>query len=168
MADNQQINVSHWLSAIESSLDEIAKTTLGFDGCFPGDARTDSPELSGGYVALVGQHTAVQVAVAAEPAVCKQVAATLLCMEPNEADELTEADVADALGELVNMVAGGVKTQMASTDPGLSLGLPLVVHGRIEESSATQAAMRDAKLGPYDVTLVLVADAEAVKASMAA
>jgi chemotaxis protein CheX len=54
-------------------------------------------------------------------------------------DEITEADVADAIGELVNMVGGNVKSLM----PGPSaLSLPVVSTGRIAHSNDTVEVCR--------------------------
>ncbi len=60
-------------------------------------------------------------------------------------DETTDEDVADAVGELVNMVGGNVKSLM----PGPSaLSLPLVAAGRVARSSdAVEVCRLDASWG---------------------
>jgi len=56
-------------------------------------------------------------------------------------DDATEADVADAIGELVNMVGGNVKSLM----PGPSvLSLPVVSAGRVAHSTDTVEVCRSA------------------------
>ena len=51
-------------------------------------------------------------------------------------DEVGPADVGDAVGELVNMVGGNVKSVMPSPS---TLGLPMVVQGRVTRSAAYEA-----------------------------
>ncbi len=156
-----KISLDEWLRATADCLAEVATTTLGYAGCELLARRTDAPELTGAYIALVGEENAVQIAIASTPEVCAQLSACLLGMEPEEAAELSEADVADGIGELVNMVAGGVKTRLAGRDGAIQLGLPFVVEGRVERASATKVAYCDADLGPAKVVIIIIGDAKA-------
>ncbi|TAK26887.1 MAG: chemotaxis protein CheX [Chloroflexota bacterium] len=56
------------------------------------------------------------------------VAAGMLGMEPEEVDE--DSDVLDAMGELANIIAGNVKTELGAEGEPLSLSVPTVVTGR--------------------------------------
>jgi len=155
-----KISIDEWLTATAEALAEVCTTTLGYPGCSLGERRSDNPELTAAYIALVGDGNAVQLAVASTAEVCAQLSACLLGMEPEEAGELTEADIADAIGELVNVVAGGVKTRLADRDAGIQLGLPFVVEGRVERASSTKVAYCDADMGEAKVVLVIIGDAK--------
>lgn len=56
------------------------------------------------------------------------VAAGMLGMETDEVD--ADSDVLDAMGELANIIAGNVKTELGSTGEPLSLSVPTVVTGQ--------------------------------------
>lgn len=157
---SQSISLDDWLQATAETLAEVCTTTLMYDGCTLGEKRADNPELTGAYIALVGEDNAVQIAIAGTPEVCAQLSACLLGMEPEEADDLTEADIADGIGELVNMVAGGVKTRLVGKDAGIQLGLPFVVEGRVERANSTKVTYCDADLGQAQVVLIVIGDAK--------
>lgn len=68
--------------------------------------------------------------------VAEQVTRRMLCLDE---DGLPDEDVADAVGELVNMIGGGVKSLM----PGPSaLSLPVVAAGRVARPSDVQEVCR--------------------------
>ncbi|MFC1764946.1 chemotaxis protein CheX [Planctomycetota bacterium] len=58
----------------------------------------------------------------------KAVAANMLCMD--SPDEVTEEDLADAMGEVSNMVMGSIKTRLQDTIANIELSIPSVVAGR--------------------------------------
>lgn len=66
-------------------------------------------------------------------------AAEEVCRRMLDVDETHDEDVADAVGELVNMIGGNVKSLM----PGPSvLSLPVVAAGRVARSSDTTEVCR--------------------------
>ena len=56
------------------------------------------------------------------------VAANMLCMD--SPDELSQEDTVDAVGEIVNMVIGSVKTRVLEQVENLTISIPSVVLGR--------------------------------------
>ena len=151
-------DVQPWIDAMADAMKEVATTTLGYSGCTVIGPRKAEGDLSGGYVALVGDKCSVQVAVASEPSVCRNIAARLFEMPENEADSLPDGDVADAIGELVNIVGGQVKTRMAKLDSSLQLGLPFVIEGVIESTKRLKSEYVEADLGGVKVVLVVIID----------
>lgn len=67
-----------------------------------------------------------------------RVTCGMLGMDP-ENDETTEADVVDAVGELVNMVGGNVKSLVPGPN---QLSLPLVATGQFAHGSEEQQIVR--------------------------
>jgi len=60
---------------------------------------------------------------------CAQaVAAGMLCLETGSA--LSDSEVFDALGEIANMIMGGVKTRVQREITKIEISIPSVVHGR--------------------------------------
>jgi len=93
------------------------------------------------------------VTVEVASTVAEQLTRTMLALE---ATALTDADIADAVGELVNMIGGNVKSLM----PGPStLTLPVVAAGRTASpSAAAELARFDATYAGRPVRVTVRAD----------
>ena len=74
--------------------------------------------LTGGFSAMLGIHCPEAVGLA--------IAGAMLGMEIEEID----ADVKDALGEIANMVAGGIKEKFAVGNIDLELAIPTAISGK--------------------------------------
>jgi CheY-specific phosphatase CheX len=74
--------------------------------------------------------------------------------EPTAA--LRDAEVADAIGEIVNMLGGGVKRRMSGHGAELVLGLPIFVHGYIQPSDRLTVTALPTRFGTIE-TIVLIA-----------
>ena len=59
---------------------------------------------------------------------CAQAIATNM-LGMDTADELTEADTCDAIGEIANMVMGGVKSRLLEKVGNLEVSIPSVISG---------------------------------------
>jgi chemotaxis protein CheX len=79
-----------------------------------------------GIMGLTGNVT-MSVLTHFEKAVALKVTSNMLGMEYNEID----GDVTDAIGEISNMVAGGMKAEIANiVGEEMALSLPLVIQGK--------------------------------------
>ncbi len=58
----------------------------------------------------------------------RAIAAGMLCMD--SPDELADEDLADAMGEIANMVIGAVKTRIQDNYQSILISVPSVVQGR--------------------------------------
>jgi len=74
--------------------------------------------LTGSFSAMLGIHCPETVGLA--------ISGAMLGMEIEEVD----ADVKDALGEIANMVAGGLKEKFAAENIGLELAIPTAISGK--------------------------------------
>ena len=84
----------------------------------------------------------------------KAVAANMLCLEPDE--EISDADLADAIGEVANMVMGSVKTRIQDTVSNIELSIPTVICGRILKSNMGDGFNKtviQVKVDDYDAEL---------------
>lgn len=145
-----------WLDAASDSTAEFASTTLAFE-LRQGDDLPRLPEnMTGCLVALVGQNESLQVGISSNAEGCETLARTLFASD----DELSEDDISDAMGEIANIVAGGVKTRMAKLFGGLQLGLPIVMEGHVRVTERQQIAQRDVALGDVPVRLLVVCNRE--------
>ncbi len=75
-------------------------------------------------------------------------------MEPG--DELRDRDLADSMGELMNIIGGGVKTRMVQNDESLKLGLPLIIDGKIESTGHSEDVIATATVGDVKGQLLII------------
>jgi chemotaxis protein CheX len=147
-------DVSMWLEAIAESMAEICSTTLAMELRRDVDKPKLPENLTGCFVALVGREENLQIGVASDPEGCQVLARTLFQVE----DELGDTDVNDALGELANILAGGVKTRMSTTQGGISLSLPIVMEGHLRVTDRQQVDQLDVTVNDVPVRLLLVSN----------
>jgi hypothetical protein len=132
------IPLAEWMSFTRDAAAEIATSALGM-----GNTRWQHPagvtlptDLCGVYIPLMAEAYSVQIGLLGSRDVCTSLAKSLLGMGPDEtlADD---SDVFDAVGEVTNMVAGGVKVR-AAAQISVQLGLPLAHSGtRVPLAGAT-------------------------------
>lgn len=150
---SESTTLQEWLAAMIDASTELATVTLGFDGVTTvGTADDVADHSAGAYIGLVGETTTVQLAMCSTIDGCKQLARALLGM--TEEDELADSDMADAMGEVMNIVAGTVKTRMDGRLPALKLGLPLFVTGRVYSVNQPETAVLNVDVGPIRAQLV--------------
>jgi hypothetical protein len=109
--------------------------------------------VCGAYVPLVGDNSALQVAVIGDGDALGQLARKLLQMEA--AEPLDDRDTADAVCEIGNMLAGKVKFLLARQYPTLRIGLPVFIHGEIHGQGQSGVVL-DVWLGSIPTTLLLI------------
>lgn len=151
-----QISKEDWLNALHESADELAQVALGLDGARPLDRKAVDPlGLHGGYVALVGDASAVQIGVASSPDGCQRLSKALLAMEPDEPD-LPLEDLADTMCEIGNIVAGGVKGRVDQQDGEMKIGLPLFVHGSFSLAADQELSVKAMEIGDVNADLIVI------------
>ena len=146
------VAIDEWLKATVDAASEFASTTLDVP-LVPITADGELPlDLTGCFVALVGDEGSLQIGLASDAEGCQTLAKALFASE----DDLPDEDVGDALGEIANIVAGGVKKRMALVQMALAIGLPIVMEGHLRISERQQLAQADVKLGEVPVRLLIV------------
>lgn len=94
----------------------------------PGEVRKNRPNvftngisgivgMAGGYRGMLAIHCSDQVAMA--------ITGAFLGMEVTSIDD----DVKDAMGEMANMLAGGIKTSLAELGRDINLSIPSAISG---------------------------------------
>ena len=86
--------------------------------------------LSGGFSAMLGVHCPAPVGLG--------IAGAMLGMKLDEVD----ADVKDALGEIANMLAGGLKERFSQEDIALDLAIPTAISGKSYTIAAPSGSKR--------------------------
>lgn len=146
------------LDALSESTSEVAATVLG------GMPFTASPEASdlgaalgqgqGAYLGLVAREEPIQVGLVADAAGCQLLAKALLGMDAADED-LPVADVSDAMCEIINIVAGGLKRRVIDRMP-VTLGLPIFVAGPPLPNPQQEMLVRALSIGAVPASLLLV------------
>lgn len=143
-----------WMDCLRQSSVEIASQTLRFDGDAP-TKPTPKGEGKGpaAYIAMLGDQISVHLGIATSPDGCRAIARGLLGVR--RSTELSDSEVMDGLNEVLNIVAGKVKSKMVAHDPSLRLGLPMFVLGEIRVTDGMEKASAMAQLGPVECELLV-------------
>jgi len=152
---SSKLTLSKWRAAVASAATEIATYALQLPGAVvqdPVDAERASAMI-GAHIPMMGGGQAFDLAVVALDEDCKALSRAILCMAPGA--PVRDAEVADAVGEIVNMLAGSVKRRM-SGDRDLELGLPIFLHGYIQPSDKLTVVALPTRFGTIE-TMVLIA-----------
>lgn len=145
---------SSCLDALVDAASEVASTVLA-GASFA--ALRDGPGYGSGhgaYLSLVAPEESFQVGLLVEPAGCQVLAKALLGMEPGDED-LAPGDVSDAMCEIMNIVAGGLKRRVTDHMP-LTLGLPMFVTGHPLPNQQQEVASRAMKISDVTVSVILL------------
>jgi chemotaxis protein CheX len=113
---------------ITASTEEIFNTMI-FMAISPGNPLAEEKQVLGCHISamigLTGDFSAMLGIHCPEP-VGLAIAGAMLGIELDEID----ADVKDALGEITNMVAGGLKERFREEDMSLELAIPTAIAGK--------------------------------------
>jgi len=145
-----------WLGDLETAFTETAQGALGLD-----DVQvTDHPDAlaarwQGAYLGLVGPTGAIQIGLAADEETCQSLAKRLLGMDPGD-EALPAPDMADALCELVNILAGAFKGKVRDRAASLQMGLPVFFDGCVQPTERTAVAIASVRAGGRSAGLLLV------------
>lgn len=144
--------ISSWLEATVSAAAELCQTTLGTELVVAEHGVPLETGMTGCFVSIFDDVGSVEVGMASDPAGCQSLAQALFASD----EPLSDADVTDALGEIANMLAGGVKKRMQVNDTPMQLGLPIVMDGRIRPTDRQNLLCSNVQLGDVIAQLVIV------------
>ncbi|HEX7622665.1 MAG TPA: chemotaxis protein CheX [Anaeromyxobacteraceae bacterium] len=148
---------AEWLSALEAELIILAKDALALP---PVRVTTRGgpppPTMEGAYLGFISSEGAYQIGLAATPEGCQAFARGLLSSTPSD-PPLPQADVADAVCEIVNMLAGGVQRRIRKLS-GLQvgLGLPTFFHGAVQPTERLGVSVAEIQVGELSAALLVL------------
>lgn len=147
------IPLKEWLTCFRDIAREVSATALRFDSDTPvGPPAADGPR-PGVYVAILSDAHALHLGLQTTPAGCHRLACALLGMRYQQ--PLSEREVMDGVSEVINILAGRVKSKMAGRDGALRLGLPMFMKVPIEPPPGTERVSTDVQIGPVAVELLV-------------
>jgi hypothetical protein len=151
-----KLTVAQWRTAVEGAANEIATYALSFSGAVVQDpvdlARATA--MIGAHIPLVGAGLAFDLALVSSAEGCLGLSRAILCAGPTA--PLKDTEVADAVGEIVNMLAGAVKRRMSGHRADLELGLPIFLHGYIQPTDRLSVLSLPVRFHTIE-TMVLIA-----------
>ncbi len=148
------MDLTEWLEAAAESAREIAAGPLGVRSTTWDDRARSMPDnLYGVYVPLLTEVMALQLGILAARDVCTKLARSLVGTDGADVLE-TDEDVLDAVGEVTNMIAGGVKVRLAARH-NINVGIPLALRGRVIPSTSSQSLSRVMRMDDSHVWLVM-------------
>jgi len=126
--------------ALISSAKEIFSTMVFMDltEATEPDLQSDDKSLLGSITFKGGIEGCLAIGCGASCA--KAIAMNMLGIE--SADEVTEEGVCDAIGEIANMVMGGIKSRVLKSVNTLEVSIPSVVSGRDLKNNLGDKAMK--------------------------
>jgi hypothetical protein len=143
-----------WLGALETEFAVLAPGALGLAAPAAGEQLGGAPPRSAGaYLPLLSADGGVQLALVSDEAGCAAIARGLLGMA--DADPLTAPEVADAVCEVMNILAGGVKARLRERAT-LQMGLPTFFHGPVQATDRLGVAAVEVRAGDLAAALVVV------------
>jgi len=155
-----EVHAEAWMQAMHDSVAEVVSVALGVENGAPSARRAPLPPgLAGAYLPVFSALGAVQIGVIADAGGCQRLARALLGLSEEEPD-LEPSEVRDAVCEIANLVAGGIKRRVPAS-AGLELGLPLFIEGSVSPADHIEVLACDIELAPMRALTVLYRDARA-------
>lgn len=151
--------LNHWLDIMADAVRELAGTSLGVadqEVVLLPETENPGEGSTGAFLALVSDDESIQVGMVSDGAGCRTLSAAFLGMEPEEAVELTGGDIADSMGEMINIVAGMLKVRMAKDQASMNLGLPIYLGGQIEATPQQEVGVWGLRIRDVDVQIIVV------------
>jgi Chemotaxis phosphatase CheX len=143
------IPLKEWLKAFEVASAEFAAGSMRFDART--EPVTDEATRPGAYIAILSDHNSIHLGLSTTDAGLRTLTRGLLGLRASQ--DLTEREVADGVSEVMNIVAGKVKSAMSGRDGKLRLGLPMYLPSPIAAGPGMEVVGAELKLGPVPCRL---------------
>jgi len=134
--------IDRWLEWAVKGMKDVATESLmcsDFE-VIDNAEKNDSPY--GAWLPIKAGKEPLHIGVLSSQQGCTAMTRSLLFMEPDEDDPSNE-DMADAVGEIVNIIAGIMQRDLADEVPVFELGLPIFVAGEVVRHPSQEAANSD-------------------------
>ncbi len=156
MPPTPKLTLGHWRTALAGAATEIATYALSFPAATVHDpvGLEQADSMIGAHIPLVGGGQAFDLGVVSSADGCRALSRAILGVGPAAA--LRDAEVADAVGEIANMLGGSLKRRLAGLGAELVLGLPIFVHGHVQPTDRMSIIALPVRFGAID-TIVLIA-----------
>ena len=114
---------SETIEAVTSVFDMMAGVEIQQKGIVSSDSNEVKGDVSG-IIGLSSDHVKGSIAISFQEGLAKEVVANMLGMTANE---ISEEEIKDGIGEIANMVAGDINNKMGNL---FKISLPSVILGK--------------------------------------
>jgi CheY-specific phosphatase CheX len=153
----EHLSISDWMEAVVTSSDELSTTMLGLSGVTaeaPEPKMPDSKFTS--LISVIGNTDAVQIGVGGTMESCQLLVKALMGMEPED-ENLPYEEITDAFGEIANILAGQVKTEINKKAPlDTNVGMPVLIDGTLSVPEESETLSANAMFGDIPVVLLVM------------
>jgi hypothetical protein len=157
---SETIDLREWMVYFREATSEVASSALKFEGPRPAPRGKGAPmdvgdnkPRPGGFISLLSDSAALRLGITATLEGCRTLARSLLGLHPTQ--PVSDREVGDAVSELMNIIAGRVKSRVSERDASIQLGLPMFIESRVQETGSMERQAADIQLGPVDCTLLV-------------
>jgi Chemotaxis phosphatase CheX len=148
------IGLDEWLKSLKDATKDLQETSLRFDASAKSEPASKYDEKRpGAYIAVLGEHNSMHLGLCTTPHGCRALARGLLGMRSEE--ELSDRDAIDGVNEVMNIIAGKVKSRMTGRDGTLRLGMPIFMETPIQMRDNVERVSVEVKIGPVPVELLV-------------
>lgn len=147
------IDLNDWLTCFADAARDLASASLRFDDGAAPESGPPSSSRPAAYITILGESTSMHLGIAASEQGCRALAQAFLGMRRKES--ISDGDVVDGMSEILNIVAGKVKSKLSGRDRTLRLGLPMFIVGQIQHRDNMERASADVMLGPVPCQLMV-------------
>jgi hypothetical protein len=139
------IDLQEWLDAFTDVAREYSTHHLRFDEKAPPATAGNGAARPAAYVAILGASSSIHLGLATTPDGAQRLTRAFLGLRGREA--VAEHDVVDGMSEILNILAGKVKSRMSTRDRSLRLGLPMYVTGAVGHGEGIDKAVAELTMG---------------------
>jgi len=149
--------IQAWMDMLQEATVSCARDMFCVEEC-PVEYSGAGPAEAGpgAYITLVGKSESVQMGIISSTEGCKLLAGMLLGMEADECDDMSGADMVDAYGEILNVVAGVVKQLVNESDSSFHLGLPIFINGQVCAMEHQESMVNTLSIGGVSTHLLVL------------
>lgn len=154
---NSGINMQEWLNGTVVAAKETITTMLRLDFTrLASTSKFAATDIAGAYISLTSESDSIQIGLLANRKDCQTLAKAMLGME-EEDEALSDMDVGDAIGEILNIIAGVVKRQLNhKVQNSIKLGLPKTVQGQLKPCNLKEMKEMNVLIGKIKANLLVI------------
>ncbi|MEW6516020.1 MAG: chemotaxis protein CheX [candidate division FCPU426 bacterium] len=152
-----RMNLPDWMGEALAAAFDVSLTSLGKDSyrVIGVTENYDRDNVIGAYLPMISQDDAVIIGILSNKLGCQELAKYFLQME-SQPEEISQEDMADAIREMLNILCGVVKRQMAERHPILKTGLPVFVEGDVALATGQEALCMKVTIGPLEMYVRII------------
>ncbi len=158
------IAIHEWMEGLKEATQDLLRTSLRFERTAAegkGKVRNAAPKAvhapgepqPGAYIAVLGEANSMHLGISTTRDGCAALARGLLGMRSEQ--RLSDKDAVDGLSEVMNIIAGKVKSQMSDRDHSLRLGMPIFMEQEIQMRDSMERVTANVHVGPVPCQLLV-------------